>query len=101
MILLLLAIPLIGAVLILMSAGRPNQRELVTLATAASLFAVVVSLVSGVFNGERPAVSLVEVLPGLDIRFGLGKTRNINQQDDPGGQQGQEDKDNIDTEKFA
>ena len=69
MILLLLAIPLIGAVLILMSAGRPNQRELVTLATAASLFAVVVSLVSGVFNGERPAVSLVEVLPGLDIRF--------------------------------
>ena len=69
MILLLLAIPLIGAVLILMSAGRPNQRELVTLTTAASLFAVVVSLVSGVFNGERPTVSLVEILPGLDIRF--------------------------------
>ncbi|MBI10161.1 MAG: cation:proton antiporter [Rhodospirillaceae bacterium] len=69
LILLALAIPLIGAVLILMSDGRPNQRELVTLTTAVSLFTVVVSLVSGVFNGERPAVSLVEILPGLDIRF--------------------------------
>ncbi len=69
LILLALAIPLIGAVLILMSDARPNQRELVTLTTAVSLFAVVVSLVSGVFNGERPAVSLVEILPGLDIRF--------------------------------
>lgn len=69
LILLALAIPLVGAVLILMSKGRPNQREIVTLTTAVTLFAVVVSLVSGVFHGDRPSVTLWEILPGLDIHF--------------------------------
>ena len=69
LILLAMAIPLIGAVLIMLAGKSPNLRETVTFATAISLFAVVVSLVSGVFHGERPAVSLIEILPGLDIRF--------------------------------
>ena len=69
LILLAMAIPLIGAVLIVLVGKSPNLRETVTFATAISLFAVVVSLVSGVFHGERPAVSLIEILPGLDIRF--------------------------------
>ncbi|MBN4083084.1 monovalent cation/H+ antiporter subunit D family protein [bacterium AH-315-B06] len=71
LILLALAIPLIGTVLILMSKGRPNQREIVTLTTGAAMFAVVVSLVPEVFNGGRPGVTLWEILPGLEIRFEL------------------------------
>ncbi|NKB58591.1 MAG: monovalent cation/H+ antiporter subunit D family protein [Alphaproteobacteria bacterium] len=69
LILLALVIPLVGAVLILMSEGRPNQREFVTLTTAVCLFAVVVSLVPGVFHGDRPGITVWEMLPGLDIRF--------------------------------
>jgi multicomponent Na+:H+ antiporter subunit D len=66
-----LAIPSIGAVLILMSEGRPNQRETVTLLTAVSLFAVIVSLVPTVYAGGRPDVSLFTMLPGLEIRLTL------------------------------
>ena len=62
-----LAIPSIGAVLILMSEGRPNQRETVTLLTAVSLFAVIASLVPTVYAGGRPDVSLFTMLPGLEI----------------------------------
>ncbi len=66
-----LAIPSIGTVLILMSDGRPNQRETVTLLTAACLFAVVVLLVPSVYAGERPDVTLFTMLPGLGIRLTL------------------------------
>lgn len=66
-----LAIPLIGTVLILMSDRRPNQRETVTLLTAVALFAAVVLLVPGVALGERPALTLFEILPGLEIAFVL------------------------------
>ncbi len=70
-ILLALAIPLIGTVLIVMAGRWPNLRESVTLATAIAMFAVVVSLVPDVFNGGRPGVTLFEILPGLEIRFEL------------------------------
>ena len=69
LILLALAVPLVGAVLIMLSGDRPNLREFITLTTAVLLFAIVASLVSGVFHGGRPEVSLIEILPGLDIRF--------------------------------
>ena len=69
LILLAMAIPLVGAVLIVLAGRRPNLREGVTLTTAVCLFAVVVSLVSGVFHGGRPSVSLIEILPGLEIKF--------------------------------
>jgi multicomponent Na+:H+ antiporter subunit D len=71
LILLALAIPLVGTVLILMSDGRPNQREVVTLTTAVTLFAVVLQLLPAVYAGGRPGVSLFEILPGLEIRFEL------------------------------
>ena len=64
-----LAIPLIGTVLILMSEGRPNQRETVTMLTAIALFAAVVLLVPGVFHGARPVLSLFQILPGIEISF--------------------------------
>jgi len=69
LILLALAIPLVGTVLILMSEGRPNQREVVTLTTAVSLFAVVLQLLPEVYAGGRPGITLFEILPGLEIRF--------------------------------
>ena len=69
LILLAMAIPLVGAVLIVLAGRHPNLREGVTLTTAVCLFAVVVSLVSGVFHGGRPSVSLIEILPGLEIKF--------------------------------
>jgi multicomponent Na+:H+ antiporter subunit D len=64
-----LAIPLIGTVLILMSEGRPNQRETVTLLTAIALFAAVVLLVPGVYRGERAVLTLFQILPGIEVSF--------------------------------
>jgi multicomponent Na+:H+ antiporter subunit D len=69
--LLALAVPFVGAVLILMSKGRPNQRECVTLVTAVALFAVVLQLLPVVYGGGRPGVTLFTMLPGLDIRLEL------------------------------
>ncbi|MCG8543627.1 MAG: monovalent cation/H+ antiporter subunit D family protein, partial [Alphaproteobacteria bacterium] len=66
-----LLIPMIGTVLILMSEGRPNQRELVTLVTAVCLFAVVLALLPEVYAGGRPAVDLFQMVPGLEIRLEL------------------------------
>jgi multicomponent Na+:H+ antiporter subunit D len=60
---------LIGAVLIWMSHGRPNQREAVSLMTAGILFALVASLLPGVLDGDRPAAVLWEILPGLPLAF--------------------------------
>ena len=68
-ILLALAVPLAGAVLILLVGRHPNLREAVTLATAGTLFLLVASLVPAVMAGGRPAAALGEMLPGLGIAF--------------------------------
>ncbi len=68
-ILLALAVPLAGAVLILLVGRHPNLREAVTLATAGALFLLVASLAPAVMAGGRPAVALGEMLPGLGIAF--------------------------------
>ena len=62
-------LPLAGALLIRLAGAWPNLREAVTLATAGLLFATVVQLLPGVQAGERPAVVLQEMLPGLTIAF--------------------------------
>jgi multicomponent Na+:H+ antiporter subunit D len=64
-----LVIPLVGTVLILMSEGRPNQRETVTLLTAVALFAAIVLLVPGVYHGGRPTLTLFQILPGIGVSF--------------------------------
>ena len=66
-----LAIPSVGTVLIMMSDGRPNQRETVTLVTAAALFAVVLMLLPIVYEGGRPEVTLLTMLPGLELQLSL------------------------------
>ena len=68
-ILLSLGIPLAGAVLIALFGRQPNLREGVTLATAALLFGTVITLVPTVMDGARPAVTLIEMLPGLPLHF--------------------------------
>ncbi len=62
-----LAVPLLGAALIALAGRAPNLRETVTLATALLLLACVLTLLPAVLAGERPAVALFELLPGLEI----------------------------------
>jgi len=68
-ILLSLGLPLAGAALIALSGRAPNLREGVTLATAALLFGTVITLLPGVMAGDRPETTLIEMLPGLPLRF--------------------------------
>lgn len=70
-ILLTIIVPLVTALLVGMSDGKPNQRETVTLFGACVLFAVVLQLLPGVMDGVRTSVSLIEFVPGLSIRFEL------------------------------
>ncbi len=65
------ALPLVGAVLIVAARRAPNLREAVTLATAVALFAVVATLYPQVAAGGRPAVTLFETLPGVPFAFAV------------------------------
>lgn len=68
-ILLALIVPALGALLIALTGRRRNLREAVTLITALLLLPLVLSLLPTVLAGERPTVELLEMLPGLSIRF--------------------------------
>ncbi|MDK9712557.1 MAG: monovalent cation/H+ antiporter subunit D family protein [Sulfuritalea sp.] len=68
-ILVALALPLLGAVGMVLAGKSPNLREGVTLVTALGLFGCVVQLLDPVLAGTRPAASLLEPLPGLPIAF--------------------------------
>jgi multicomponent Na+:H+ antiporter subunit D len=69
LILLALGAPIIGAAAILLLARAPNLREAATLLTGVALFGVVWSILSLVGQGERPALTLLEIAPGLRIAF--------------------------------
>ncbi len=69
--LLIVATPLVGALLIWMSRSLPNQRESVTLVTAGILFILVASLLPEVTGDDGPVVVLGDVLPGLALAFEL------------------------------
>jgi len=66
-----LALPAAGAALIAACHRRPNLREAVSLVTAAALFLGVLSLSEAVLQGERPALVLGEIIPGLAIALEL------------------------------
>ena len=66
-----LAVPLVGALGISLCKRLPNVREALSLITAGLCFALVFSLLEDVLTGGRPAVTLLQVLPGLDIRLQL------------------------------
>ncbi|RBP51236.1 proton-conducting transporter membrane subunit [Arenicella xantha] len=69
-ILLSLALPLAGALgIALASRINNNVREAVTLITAGTLAWTVWGLLPALLAGERPSISVAEVLPGIDIAF--------------------------------
>ncbi len=64
-----LLLPLICAVGIALAHRHPNLREGITLTTAVLLFVSVCQLVGPVTNGLRPALTLLEPLPGMPVAF--------------------------------
>ncbi|MBY6204926.1 monovalent cation/H+ antiporter subunit D family protein [Halomonas denitrificans] len=68
-IVLLIAVPLIGALLISLAGRWPNLREGITLVTAATLFGIATQLIDPVVNGNGASLVLAEPLPGLSIAF--------------------------------
>ncbi len=64
-----LLLPLIGAVGIVLAHRHPNLREGITLTTAVLLFVSVCQLVGPVTDGLRPALMLLEPLPGMPVAF--------------------------------
>ncbi len=72
LILLSLAIPFVGSLLLLFSGpASENVRDGLTVITAIVLFGVVWQLIQIVDAGGRPSVTLIEMLPGLSITFTL------------------------------
>ena len=68
-ILVAMAVPLIGAILVLLTGKIPNLREGVSTITTLVTFGVVVTLVPEIMAGGEPGIALLEVLPGLDLAF--------------------------------
>jgi multicomponent Na+:H+ antiporter subunit D len=64
-----LLLPAVGALAVALCGRVPNLREAVSLLAATGLFATVASLLPDVLGGARPALRLVEMLPGLAIEF--------------------------------
>ena len=63
--------PTVAAVVVALFNHRPNQREGATLLGAVILFATVLALLTQVLAGSRPALHLIDVVPGLSIAFGI------------------------------
>jgi len=62
--------PLGGGLLVLLLRRWPNLRELASLLTGASLFALIYTIIlPAVSAGGRPHLDLVEVVPGLSLAF--------------------------------
>ncbi|MBL8201837.1 MAG: monovalent cation/H+ antiporter subunit D family protein [Chromatiales bacterium] len=67
MVLAALLVPTCGAGLIALCHRTPDLRDAVTVATAGLLLWIVAALLPGVLAGDRPALALITVLPGLDL----------------------------------
>jgi multicomponent Na+:H+ antiporter subunit D len=68
-ILLAIAVPLVGALVISLTGRWPNLREAVTIVTAVTMFLIVTTLYPVVAAGGRPEAVLFEMLPGLAFAF--------------------------------
>ena len=66
-----LLVPSVGALAIWLTGSRPNLREGVTLVTAVTLFAVVLTILPTVIAGGSAEVTLVEMFPGLSLSFAI------------------------------
>ena len=66
-----IALPLVGAALVLLTGKIPNLREAVSIITAVMLFTVVIEITERIFAGDSLATTWVEVLPGLGLSFDI------------------------------
>ena len=64
-----LLVPAIGTVLIALTGRWPNLRDTIMVATAATMFLMVLEVLPEVLAGGRPGVVLFEFFPGLTIAF--------------------------------
>ncbi len=67
----IVATPLIGALLIKAFDRQPNMRETASILTAVATFLQVVPLVGPVLDGERPALTVLQVMDGVPLAFEL------------------------------
>jgi len=66
-----LALPLVGAVAVLALHRRPNLREAATLLVGLATLGAVIELLRATQAGASPALSLLEVLPGIRLAFSV------------------------------
>lgn len=64
-------VPLVGALLVIVTGKIPNLREAVTLVTATILFSVVLAITDYTFQGVEMRLQIVELFPGLGISFNV------------------------------
>jgi multicomponent Na+:H+ antiporter subunit D len=64
-------LPLIGALLVALSGNKPNLRDSLSILISLALLATVLSLLPSVLDGTRPALTLLEIAPGLSVIFVL------------------------------
>ena len=62
-------VPFAASIGIAVAGKHPNLRETVTLVSAGALFLIVLQVIPAVVAGERPALKLFEIFPGLPIAF--------------------------------
>jgi len=62
-----IAVPMLGALLIVLLGRWPNAREAATLLTAAALFALVIGLLPEVLAGNQEQIVLLATLPGIAL----------------------------------
>jgi len=67
----LILTPLVGALAVGLLGRWPNVREAATLITAATLFGLATQLIGPVVDRQDVSLTLIEILPGLAIRFEL------------------------------
>lgn len=64
-----IALPLLAVIGIVLTGGKPNLREAVTIATSLVLFYFVISLYHGLTQGETISVHWFDIIPGLGFNF--------------------------------
>jgi multicomponent Na+:H+ antiporter subunit D len=64
-----LALPLLAIGLIFLCGKIPNLRESCTILISVALFGLTCQLASHVFAGQRPSISLGEMMPGFELAF--------------------------------
>ena len=66
-----LMVPLLATVLIGFCNKKPNLREGVSILASLTLLATILTLLMSVLDGEQPSIVLLEIAPGLQLKFDL------------------------------